>query len=434
MSEIGDLTPSSADFLAEVARIRASGTLGRSTQMLRLFDFLVDCQAQGRKPKEMEVAIDGFGRGADFDAGQDAMVRVHAHKLRRRLEDYYRSEAPALYRLTIPRGEYQLSFSAAAKDTDPVPGAVPLPQRSGLARLLPTTTRERIAAAICLGLAALCLVFIAREFMRPKLDERLAAVHASALWTPLLQDDLPIQLVLGDYYIFGERDQRAGIRRLIRDFDVNSRQDLEQRFVADPAQAARFADLNLGYLPTSSAAALRAVLPVVMSMGKPVNLTLASELDPSTIKSTHIVYIGYLSALGMLQDIAFAGSRYSFGGSFDELVDHESGQAYVSEAGEPHAQTQRYRDYAYLSSFAGPGGAQHLIVAGTRDTALMQSAEIVADPAQLAAISAGAGKSPAFEALYEVHGVNGVNIESRLIAAAPLDAQAIMHDVGERPE
>ena len=158
-----------------------------------------------------------------------------------------------------------------------------------------------------------------------------AAARASVLWAPLFADDLPIQLVLGDYYIFGERDEGNGIRRLIRDFDVNSREDLEQRFISDSSQAARYADLKLGYLPTSSAQALRQVLPVLTSSGKRVSLTLASELDPSSIKSTHIVYIGYLSALGMLRDMAFAGSRYSFGGSFDELIDHETGQAWVAK-------------------------------------------------------------------------------------------------------
>ncbi len=96
-----------------------------------------------------------------------------------------------------------------------------------------------------------------------------------------------------------------------------------------------------------------------------MSLTLASELDPSTIKTTHIVYIGYLSALGMLMDVTMAESRYSFGGSYDELIDSMTGNAWVSEAGEPHEPAERYRDFAYLASFRGPGGNQHLVIAGT---------------------------------------------------------------------
>ena len=388
---IGSGEGSGEAFSVEVERIRGSGVLGRSTQIQRLFEFLVSCQASGRIPKELEVAVDGFGRGADFDVAQDATVRVTVHKLRRRLEEFYRAEA-----------------AAAA----PPPG---VPAEPGWRRWRPFTSRERIAAGIVGLLALLSLTLAVLLLRRPELDERIAGVSASALWAPLLADKLPIQLVLGDYYIFGETDGAGTVRRLMRDFDVNSPQDLEQRFLAEPGLAAHYADLNLGYLPTSSAQALREVLPVVMASGKHVTLTLASELDPSTIKSTHVIYIGYLSAMGMLQDVAFAGSRYAFGGSYDELIDAESGETWVSEAGEPHPKTERYRDFAYLASFTGSGGVQHLVIAGTRDTGLMQAAESAATPEALQELASHKTSWRGFEALYEVQGVNGINVESRLI-------------------
>jgi len=398
-------------FTAEVERIRGSGVLGRSTQMQRLFEFLVSCQASGRIPKELEVAVDGFGRGADFDVAQDATVRVTVHKLRRRLEEFYRDEAAAApWHLSVPRGEYRLAMQAAAVPPQPETSAEP-----GLRSRRPFTSRERIATAAAGLLALLSLALAVLLLQRPQVDERIARVSRSALWAPLLADKLPIQLVLGDYYIFGETEASGTVRRLIRDFDVNSLQDLEQRFLAEPGLAAHYADLNLGYLPTSSAQALRELLPVVMASGKHVTLTLASELDPSTIKSTHVIYIGYLSAMGMLQDMAFAGSRFAFGGSFDELIDAESGETWVSEAGEPHPKTERYRDFAYLASFTGSGGVQHLVVAGTRDTGLMQAAESAATPEALQELASHKTAWRGFEALYEVQGVNGINVESRLI-------------------
>ena len=402
-----------AGFAAEVQRVRASNIFGRATQLQRLFDYLVTCQAEGRVPKEFEVAVDGLGRGADFDVAQDASVRVAAHKLRKRLDDFYRDEAPrAEARLTIPRGEYRLTLEAAL----PVPGVGFRPR--GWRRLLPATARERVAWALIGVLLLAAAWLLVATLQRPTVDARVAAVRDSPLWAPLLEDDLPVQLVLGDYYIFGERDGAGAVRRLVRDFDVNSRQDLEQRFITDPALAGRYADLNLGYLPTSSAQALRELLPVVVASGKQVTLTLASELDASTIKTTHIVYVGYLSALGMLQDIVFAGSRYSFGGSYDELIDSVSGAAWVSEAGEPHALTDRYRDFAYLASFRGPGGIQHLVVAGTRDTGLMQAAESAADLVRLRELAARRPPWHGFEALYEVQSVNGVNVEAQLLEAS----------------
>jgi hypothetical protein len=383
--------------------------LGRGTQMQRLFEFLVGCHAAGRVPKELEVAVDGFGRGADFDVAQDATVRVTVHKLRRRLEDFYRGEgASAPFRLSLPRGEYRLALESVA-----IPAQQAVVQ--GWRRWWPATPRERGAALAVAVLAVLSVLLTGLLLSRPAVNAEVSKVRDSGLWAPLLADRLPIQLVLGDYYIFGETDSAGMVRRLVRDFDVNSQQDLERRFVADPSQASHYADLNLGYLPTSSAQALREVLPIVAATGKHVTLTLASELDPSTIKTTHVVYIGYLSALGMLQDMIFAGSRYSFGGSYDELIDTDSGKTWVSEAGEPHTSTERYRDFAYLASFTGPGDVQHLVIAGTRDTGLMQAAETAVAPEGLQELAQKHAPWRGFEALYEVQGVNGLNVESRLI-------------------
>lgn len=405
MSETLPASEVTAVFAAEVERIRQSGLLGRGTQMQRLFEFLVTCHGQGRVPKELEIAVDAFGRGADFDVAQDATVRVTVHKLRRRLEDFYRDEgAAAPHRLVLPRGEYRLALETSA---------VPAPQPG------PRPRRERVAWGVAGVLALACIALLVALLRRPDIDPRVARVRESPLWAPLLADSLPIQLVLGDYYIFGETDDAGTVRRLIRDFEVNSQQDLEQRFIAAPELARRFADLKLGYLPTSSAQALREVLPVVTAAGKHVTLTLASELDPSSVKTTHVVYVGYLSALGMLEEMVFAGSRYSFGGSYDELIDGESGKAWVSNAGEPHAAAERYTDYAYVAGITGPGEVRHLVIAGTRDTGLMQAAENLAAPDLLREIAGRVPDGSSFEALYEVHGVNGVNVESRLIGANP---------------
>lgn len=400
------------DFLSEAERVRASGVLGRSVQLQKLFDFLVHCRSTGRVPKELEIAIDCFGRSATGDTAQDATVRVTAHKLRKRLEEFYGSAGDSP-RLVIPRGEYRLALERPEASTSSI--------RPRWAALLPATPRERVAAAVAvvaLLLAAGVLLLTPRA--SGPASAGLAAARASPLWGPILADELPVQLVLGDYYIFGERDERGQVQRLVREFDINSRHELEQGFRSQPERAALYADMNLSYLPTSSAQALREVLPLVMAAGKPVMLTLASELDPSTLKSTHVVYLGYLSALGMLEDMVLSASRYSMGGSYDELVDAVTGQARVSEAGELHPSGVRYRDYAYLASLQGPGGHAHLVIAGMRDVGLMQAAEVAADAQRLGELRERVPGEGAFEALYEVQGLNGINVAGTLLDASPM--------------
>jgi hypothetical protein len=412
-------------------RVRASGLLGRSDLIRRLFDYLVACAGEGRVPKEIEVAIDGFGRPADFDVSQDAMVRVYVHKLRRKLEEYYAQPgAAADGSLRIPRGEYRLVLDAASEPVvvepdlaEDLPVVVPPVAR-------PTfSVRERWGAGLLVALLVACTLLVLDRLDQPRIDPDTRALRGNALWAPLLADDLPIQIVLGDYYIFGEREGET-VERLVRDFDINSRTDLEHRQMEDAEFARRSLDLNLGYLPTSSAQALRAVLPILTGSGKRVTISLASELPPSAFKTTHVVYIGYLSGMGMMQDVVFAGSRFAIGGSYDELIDTENGTPYVSEAGGPLTDTERYRDYAYLSTFGGPDGNQHVILAGTRDTAVMQTAEIASSVRRSEELLARNRNNKAFEALYEVYGVSRTNLESRLLLTRALDVDSIW---GEGP-
>ena len=57
-------------------KIVQSGALGRSRSYARLLEFLVECAESGRVPKELEVAIEAFGRGADFDPSQDSIEEL----------------------------------------------------------------------------------------------------------------------------------------------------------------------------------------------------------------------------------------------------------------------------------------------------------------------------------------------------------------------
>src|SRR5580693_10286001 len=112
--------PASLQALAD--RFRATGALGRSQLIQKLFDFLIECSATGRAPKETEVAVEVFGKDIAFDVAQDAMVRVYVHKLRRKLEEYYSAAGHKdPFHLTIPKGAYRIVITdrealAAAAD------------------------------------------------------------------------------------------------------------------------------------------------------------------------------------------------------------------------------------------------------------------------------------------------------------------------------
>ena len=417
----------------QAQKIVASGALGRSRSYARLLEFLVDCATSGRTPKELEIATEVFGKGADFDPSQDSMVRVYAHNLRQKLELHYATDGRGeVQQLSLARGEYRVSLApAGSADAPPVAAAsaatgVSLPAAPAAGAV---GSRWRLALA-ALGLLTVgVLVGLGVAASRVPAPSAAKTVAASPLWRELLDDDLPILLVVGDYYIFGELDQHGNVARLVRDFSVGSSRELEELMVSDPDLAARYLDLDLTYLPTGSAFALLDVLHVLYTSNKPVHVVSMSEMSDADLKTSHVVYLGYISALDKLEEFVFASSSLAIGYTYDELRNTETGELYTSEAGLPEID-RNYRDYAFISTFPGPGGNQFLVVAGTRDAGMMQAAHAISDPMFIRSIQqsrpdANGTRPPAFEMLYEVSGYGRTNLDAMLVHAAELSYQEI---------
>ena len=402
----------------EATAVRESGALGRSEILLRLFDYLASRSIGDRSPKETDIATQVFGRRPDFDAGQDAVVRVYIHKLRRKLEAIYsgpRKDAPT--RLTIPLGDYRLVIVQEIEA-----GAQGLPEGRLPAR---PHWAKWAAAALSLVLAASAGTLLIERATLPPAAKELNALRAGPVWGPIQTNGFPTVIAVGDYYIFGESDDGVETNRLVREYNVNSRADLDEFVMVHPDKAAHYIDLDLRYLPVGSASALRDIVPMLTSdrNRRGARVILASELTPSMLKTNNVIYIGYLSGLGSFRDTVFAGSRFSVGETYDEIIDGVTKTRYSSQGGGPASDGQVYRDYGYLSTFRGPAGNQLVIIGGTRDVAVMQTAEAATDLAALKEVSRRSGvRGGAFEALYEVEGMNRQNVNGKLIVASPLDS------------
>jgi len=408
---------------AEADEIRQTGALGRSEPVRRLFDYLVQSSLEDRSPKEAEVASEVFNRRADFDTSQDAVVRVYVHKLRRKLEAIYAGpRAGTVHRLTIPRGEYRLLVEHQPAAAVAAPVVIQAARRPWLVAL----------AAVSLVILSSGATWLAIQAARPAAVKERDKVRAGPIWSPLLSNRFPTLVVVGDYYIFGESDNGMEVNRLVREYSVNSNTELDDFLMAHPDKVSHYVDLDLRYLPVGAAYALRDVLPVVGTAARAgaVRVILASDLTPGMLKANNIVYVGYFSAMGVLRDAVFAGSRFSIGETYDDLIDGRTRRHYSSQGGGPDSAGSMYVDYGYVSTFKGPAGNRIVVVAGTRDVALMQAADAATSSAGLKQM-VGTGQSPdAFEALYEAEGMNRLNVSGKLLTASPLDAGKIWNGSG----
>jgi hypothetical protein len=112
MPEISGLASIEEEHAELEAAIEA---LGRSSRLAQLLHYIGDkhCAGESGLLSEYTIATEVFGRSkTTFDAGEDAIVRVEAHRLRKRLKEYYAGPGKDhAIQLSIPTGTYVPSFT-----------------------------------------------------------------------------------------------------------------------------------------------------------------------------------------------------------------------------------------------------------------------------------------------------------------------------------
>ena len=402
----------------QAQKILSSGELGRSKNYALLLNFLVQCSIDGRIPKEFEIATEVLHRSKDFDVSSDSTVRVYIHQLRKKIDSYYQKyDADPSHRLVIPKGQYTVIVSER-----PVESSELTPKFS----FLKINNKTLLLTAVVLLLSNILYMY-GRDLLGASRDSDL--VGDKLVWTSLFDDDQPIMLVMGDYYIFGELNANGNIARMVREFNVNSKSDLEDLQFSDIENAQNYLDLNLSYMPEGSAFALAKLAPILQQSGKTVNITMISDLTAADIRSNHIVYIGYISALEKLTNMVFAASGLAIGRSYDELENRNTGEYYTSDAGLPE-EGDLFKDFGLFSTFPASSETQLIVVAGMRDAGLMHTAQVLANAQTLEHLLEVASKDSAqplnnFEALYEVYGIDRLNFDANLVYTNRLDPNLI---------
>ena len=92
-----------------LARVEQSAPFFRSTQMKAFLRYVVaeTIAGRGSQIKQYGIAVDALGAHRDFDADHDPLVRVHAQRLRDKLEEYYSGPgAGDPVRIALPKGSY----------------------------------------------------------------------------------------------------------------------------------------------------------------------------------------------------------------------------------------------------------------------------------------------------------------------------------------
>lgn len=394
----GDLLRSRAE------QILASGALGKSFQINRLFKYLVERSAAGESPKEIELAQAVFGLDASASSSSDATVRATVHRLRRKL-----AELPGDAngdRLVLNRGEYRLVLVSANDGAGTQAGG------GGIIEGSPwSAPRKRL---VLLAAAAILVLTAAIWFAQRHSDKDPA--H-SPIWLTLARAQFPTLVVTGDSYIFGELNRDGRLLRMVRDPRINSAEALASTKYALSSDASATVDLNYHVLPEAMGAAINAIAPIAHASSREGAGSIgASRFVNDMMTKYNIVYVGLLDGLSELRAPLFYGSRFHVSEDGTEMLDRENGQRFRSDWDDPSKERLLRRDYAYIASRRGPIGNRMIVIAGIRDPGLVEASLIASNRNKLDQLAKRVG-GDAFEAIYEVRTFGPSNYNSRLILA-----------------
>ncbi len=189
--EIAAAAPAILQHLQQLEDSPAFKGSKRSQQFLR---HIVEKALAGQDAelKERNLGVELFGRSPTYDTGDDAIVRVTASDVRRRLHQYY-SSASSPYRIELLAGSYTPEFRIGV-DHDAQTGS-----RSADAAPSGAAKRNGRWRVVVLMVAALAAVSIAAGWFWSRQRALDNPAFGNTLpWSVFFHNGRPVQLVLAD--------------------------------------------------------------------------------------------------------------------------------------------------------------------------------------------------------------------------------------------
>lgn len=405
-------------------RVLGSDELSKSAAAKRLLTYLVERSLAGSEgPKEVEIAIDVFGRDAGFNGSEDSVVRVAMRGLRQKLAAFY--AGPGKHdsaSFDIPKGAYQIHFVPRQVETAPptLTATPATPDQAVAMRRMPGhgTRRWQLGAAVLLALLLLSAGLNLRHWFTARqapADPHLA-VRQSELWAPIAQSARGLTFVLGDLFMFTQTDPATGRTVTVRDGQINSSDDLRAMLAGNPALAAHRGRRYSSMLQKNTVIGMFDILQVIGRSDRPTDLIMREDLRAEDLRNNDIIYIGPVSRLGPLAGDYRANSRFRFDLGSGSITDAVSGQLYAPEGtlGELH------KDYALVARYPGPAGNQIMVfTSGGRNAGVLEIVRTLTSQEGIDKFmrsAAGAAPLPAaFEALVAVSGYKQTGLSAELV-------------------
>ena len=251
--------------------------------------YLLEAKQQEKSLKESTIAIEFFGKSADFNPAEDAIVRSHTYNLRKKLETYYFKEGKEdKYRINIPKGHYEVTIVPASEND--------LAFKRRFGNLL---QNKFWILTILLLLTVLAIIAIRNRNLENKLDQYQIIERSDAIWKDYLQSELPVLIVVGDHFFFNEINGTYDNLLAMRDGKINSLEDLQTFISRHPDKKLQPADEP--YFPYHSIWSLPPILSLLYSANQKPILRKSSAVSPQILGEYNIIFLGSIKTLYTLK-------------------------------------------------------------------------------------------------------------------------------------
>lgn len=170
-----------ADFVLERQELEAmlaSGTFDRAPNLAHILRYVCAkyFEGAGEQIKEYNIAVEALGRPPDFDQKRDSIVRVEAHRLRKRLKEFYEADGLSHpVQIDIPPGQYAPRFVVRGPVAEVEPQTVAAVEEPPRAPVSEAPRRHSDLRLPVIALVALVIVALSAILL-----SRRAAVHATS--------------------------------------------------------------------------------------------------------------------------------------------------------------------------------------------------------------------------------------------------------------
>lgn len=266
------LPPEKAEkVLAELERVLANPLLRGSRRCQSLLRRITEQSIAGEIDtlKERSLGVDVFGRPADYDTGDDPVVRASAAEIRKKLAQYYQEAGhESDVRIELPPGSYLAEFNFVERPVAASPQVQPRVQ---------ITRRKQ--TGIVIGTGVVLVILLAAVILNWRNSD------LENLWGPVLKTPGTVLVCIGIQAAYNLRSAKA--------------QDEIQGIIQPPAAAARGPireeDLVLvrdRYVALDDALCLVRLTSILERYRKPYRIRAERSMSFADLRDTPAVLIG----------------------------------------------------------------------------------------------------------------------------------------------